>query len=290
VTGKFLPDFVCTSGARRARRTAQPVDRPARHPTPPRETHAVGLRGPRVRTEPQAAAFIRAAGYCLLFPVRRLPLPSLYWAVARRPIQLGPEWDAACEKIWRWKDELPLRRRAFYAKVFRGRGTFIAPEMLPYFLALQQPPLCLQEPELLYAAGMLSAPAAAIWKTLQREGPLATVALRHACGMISPAENRRFHRAMLELQSKLVITHFGAEPETAAWPSSRFELTARAFPRQVAAAENWSPVEARAAILRRSLVWGSRAALAELGRLFGWSREETLAAWTEAIGRGPARM
>ncbi len=266
------------------------MDVPARHPTPPRETHFISMRWPRVRTEPQATAFIRAAGYCLLFPVRRLPLPSLYWAVARRPIQLGPQWDAACEKIWAWKDELPLRRRAFYAKVFRGRGTFIAPEMLPHFLALQQPPLCGQDPDLLYAAGVLSAPAAAIWKTLQCEGPRATVALRRACGMVSPAANRRFQRALLELQSKLVITHFGAEQETTAWPSSRFELTARAFPRPVAAAEKLSPMEARAAILRRYLVWRSRAAPAELARLFGWSREETLAAWTEAIGRGPARM
>lgn len=245
---------------------------------------------PRVRTATQAVAFIRAVGYCLLFPVRRLPLPSLYWAVARRPIQLGPEWDAACEKIWTWKDELPRRRRAWYGKYFRGRGTFIAPELLPHFLALQTPPFGRQDPERLYAEGVLSATAAALWTTLQREGPLATMALRHACGMTSPADHLRFHRALLELQAKLVITHFGAEQETAAWPSSRFELTARAFPRAVAAAERLSPAEARAALIHRYLSWHPQAAPVELARLFRWSREETLAAWPEASGRGPARM
>ncbi|MCL6565823.1 MAG: hypothetical protein K6U09_05295 [Acidobacteriia bacterium] len=266
------------------------MDAPAGHFPPMRETLGSTVRWPRVRTTSQAVAFIRAVGCCLLFPVRRLPLPSLYWAVARRQIQLGPEWDAACEKIWTWKDELPRRRRAWYGKYFRGRGTFIAPELLPHFLALQPPRFVLQDPERLYAEGVLSAAAAVIWTTLQREGPLATVALRHACAMISPENNLRFQRALLELQTKLVITHFGAEQETAAWPSSRFELTARAFPGAVAAAERLSPAEARAAIVRRYLSWCPRAAPVELARLFGWSREETLAAWPEAIGRGPARM
>ncbi len=253
-------------------------------------TRTLDMRWPRVRTALQAVAFIRTVGCCLLFPVRRLPLPSLYWAVARRPIQLGPEWDAACEKIWTWKDELPRRRRAWYGKYFRGRGTFIAAELLPHFLALQTLPFSRHDPERLYAEGTLSAAAAVLWTTLQREGPLATVALRHACGMTSPADHLRFQRALLELQTKLVITHFGAEQETAAWPSSRFELTARAFPRAVAAAERLSPLEARAAIVRRYLSWRPLAAPVELARLFKWSREETLAAWPEAVGRGLARM
>ncbi len=240
-------------------------------------------RWPRVRTERDAVAFIHAAGFCLLFPVKRLPLPSLYWAVARRPIQLGPQWDAGCEKIWRWKDELPRRRLAWYAKYFRGRGTFISLEMLPYFLALEGIGVALHEHGRAYRAGEISHDAGIIWKTLAEEGPLATLELRHACGMASETGNARFKRAMLKLQAKLVVTHFGAEQETAAWASARFELTARAFPRQVAAARKVSAAEARAAIVRKYLAWQPAAKPADLTHLFGWTKKETLAAMPGAM-------
>ena len=53
-----------------------------------------------VRTAADAVRFIDAAGYCLLFPIKNLPLPSLYYGVARRyPIT----WDRYTEKIWHWK-------------------------------------------------------------------------------------------------------------------------------------------------------------------------------------------
>ncbi len=38
----------------------------------------------RVQTAADAAQFIDAVGYCLLFPIKNLPLPSLYYAVAPR--------------------------------------------------------------------------------------------------------------------------------------------------------------------------------------------------------------
>ena len=91
----------------------------------------------KVRTAADAVRFIDAVGYCLLFPIRNLPLPSLYYAVARRDIHLGPSWDKYCEMIWMWKDELPRKGRAFYAKYFKGRGTFISLKLLPHFLALE---------------------------------------------------------------------------------------------------------------------------------------------------------
>jgi hypothetical protein len=53
---------------------------------------------------------------------------------------------------------------------------------------------------------------------------------------------------MQELQLLLAVVHFGAEQETAAWASGRFELTACAFPRQAAAARRITPETARAAL------------------------------------------
>ncbi len=229
----------------------------------------------RVRTADDAVRFIDAVGYCSLFPIKGLPLPSLYHAVARRyPLT----WDRYTEKIWHWKDELGRRRRAFYAKYFKGRGTFISLGLLPHFLAMQQTAGAAEDYDRWYAAGRVSHDARAIWQTLAEHGPLATLELRHTCKMDSKAGNARFKRAMLELQRLLLVVHFGTEQETAAWASGRFELTSRAFPRQVSSAQRITPEAARAAIAEKYLHWHPQADAARLRRLFGWTKAEALAA------------
>ncbi len=132
--------------------------------------------------------------------------------------------------------------------------------------------------ERFYAEGRISADARAIWEALERHGPLATLELRHAVKMETTAGNIRFKRAMLELERKLVIVHFGTEQETAAWASGRFELTCRAFAAQTAAAHEISPAAARAAIAAKYLEWQPAAPLAILRKLFGWSKADALAA------------
>ena len=237
------------------------------------------IRWPRrVITAADAVRFIDAAGYCLLFPIKNLALPSLYYAVARRDIHLGPGWDKYCEMIWHWKGDLPRRRRAFYAKYFKGRGTFISLRLLPHFLAMREAAVGPGDHEGCYAAGRISHDARTIWAALERHGPLATLELRHACKMDSTAGNARFKRAMGELQRLLLVVHFGAEQETAAWPSGRFALTCRAFPRQTSLARQIAPKAARAAIAAKYLHWHPEASAALLARLFGWSKAEALAA------------
>lgn len=238
----------------------------------------------RVRTAADAVRFIDAVGYCLLFPNKNLPLPSLYHAVARRYIRLGPHWDEHCEKIWQWKDQLGLERRAFYAKYFKGRGTFISLKLLPHFLAMHGTAAAPADHARFYADGRISHDGRAVWEALERHGPLATLELRHACRMESQAGNARFKRAMLELQRLLLIVHFGAEQETAAWPSGRFELTGRAFPPQVAAARGITPEVARSAIAAKYLQWHLAAPPARFTKLFGWSKAERMVAFEAARG------
>ena len=233
----------------------------------------------RVRTAGDAVRFIDAAGYCLLFPIKRLPLPSLYYACARRQ---AITWDKYTERIWHWKDELPRRRRAFYAKYFKQRGTFVSLKLLPHFLAMRKSPLAADEHERFYAAGRISHDAHTAWRALAEHGPLATLELRHACKMTSRAGNVRFKRAMLELQCLLVVVHFGAEQETQAWASNRFELVARAFSAQVRVARRITPERARAALAAKYLEWHPGATWQVLARLFGWTRLEASAAMQHA--------
>jgi hypothetical protein len=233
------------------------------------------LKWPRVKTAADAVKFIDAAGYCLLFPVKEAALPSLYFAMARHaPL----EWDAYAVKLWEWKDNFPRRRRAFYSKYFRGRATFISLKLLPHFLAMEGTGAVAGDHGRMYAAGRISADAGAIWETLDAQGPLATLELRHACKMDSKAGNQRYKRAMLELSRALVVVHFGVEQETGAWASSRFELTARAFPKQAAAARTIAPEDARSAIAVKYLAWHPDASPQLLARLFRWSKAEAMAA------------
>jgi len=230
----------------------------------------------KVRTPAEAVKFIDAMGFCVLFPVKSVALPSLYYAVARRtPIT----WDSYTERIWKWKGSLGRQRRAFYTKYFKGRGTFISLKLLPHFLAMLDSAADASHAEAFYRAGRISADARAIWEALTAHGPLATLELRHACRMDSKPGNVRFKRAMAELQGLLIVFYSGAEQETAAWPSGRFELTAHAFPRQVHDARRISSEHARAILARKYLEWHPAAPPQLLARLFGWSKAQALATY-----------
>ncbi len=229
----------------------------------------------RVKTPGDAVRFIDAVGFCLLFPVKNVPLPSLYYAMAR----CVPEtWDSYVAKLWDWKADFPRHRRAFYAKYFKGRGTFISLKFLPHFLAMRETAAAPDDYERFYAAGRITHDAHVIWKALAAHGPLATLELRHACKMDRKPGNVRFKKAMNELQCRLIVTHFGAEQETAAWASGRFELTARAFPNQARQARGIAAESAQAALARKYLEWHPGIPPITLARLFGWSKTDAAAA------------
>lgn len=229
----------------------------------------------RVKTAADVVKFIDAAGFCLLFPNKNVALPSLYFAVTGRvPIH----WDIAVDKLWKWKDDLPRQRRAFYSKYFKKRGTFISVEMLPYFLAMEGAALEPRGAARLYAAGRITDDARTIWEALENHGALATLELRQVCKMETVAGNKRYKRAMLELSRDLIVVHSGAEQETGAWASSRFDLTVRAFPKEAAAARRISCEAARAALAKKYLAGQPETAPLALARLFGWTKAEAVAA------------
>jgi hypothetical protein len=235
------------------------------------------IRWPRrVRTLGEAVKYIDATGFCLLFPVKNVALPSLYCAVTRRNPHEKIVWDKYSQMVWRWKGELPRRKRALYAKYFRGRGTFISLEMLPHFLAMREAAAAPDDHERFYAEGRIRDDARVIWEALAKHGPLATLELRNACGLDAKAGNVRFKRAILDLQCLLAVVHFGAEQETKAWASGRYELTCRAFPKETAAARRISPEQARAALAAKYLEWRPEAGPARVARLMGWSKDEAV--------------
>jgi hypothetical protein len=87
------------------------------------------------------------------------------------------------------------RGRIYYAKLVKGRSTFISPRLIPHFYALWGVPRRRE-------AELLSADARAVLRALRREWEMATGDLRHASGVL---ERTRFTRAIDELQRTMKV-------------------------------------------------------------------------------------
>jgi len=184
-------------------------------------------REPELLVEDVYAAeqFIEAVGFCSALTDSRRPGPSLFIAVCGRRdahmprnVQKDPESNLA----WTLKDEVMRRGRVYYAKLARGRATFVARRLVPYFHMLWGVPIKSE-------ATVLSAEARAVLRVLRKEWELATRDLQRASHI---AERPRFLRAMDELQRsfKIIPAEVIYQPTfTYVWtlPESRFheELT-----------------------------------------------------------------
>ena len=234
-----------------------------------------GVFARRVKTAADASRFIDQAGFCVLFPLKNVALPSLYYAVSHRR---AARWDKSAQLIWRWKDELPKKRRAFYAKYFKGRGTFLSLKSLTQLLAMHGTAVGPDKAECFYNAGRISRDACDLWKALGQHGAMATLGLRHACKLETQAGNKRFKKAMLELQGLLIVTHSGAEQETEAWASNRFDLVHRAFPKQCALATRISSEDACKSLAAQYRAIYPDALVQQLARLFCWTKAQATTA------------
>ncbi|MDQ3650931.1 MAG: hypothetical protein M3458_11790 [Acidobacteriota bacterium] len=152
----------------------------------------------RVESAIDAEKLIADVGFCAALTDARRPGPSLYVAVTGRRDAHMPrnvQKDAESSLAWRIKDEVMQRGRFYYAKLARGRTTFIAPQLIPHFNALWGVPRR-RESE------ALSDDARAVMRVLRREWEMATADLREAAKI---PERARLTRAIDELQKALKV-------------------------------------------------------------------------------------
>jgi hypothetical protein len=152
----------------------------------------------RVEDAIQAEKFIEEVGFCSAMTDARRPGPSLYIAVCGRRDAYMPrnvQKDPESSLTWLIKDELMRRGRVYYAKLAKGRATFIARRLVPYFNALYGVPRR-KESEL------LSMDARAVLKILRREWEMATCDLRESARI---PDRARFTRALDELQRTMKV-------------------------------------------------------------------------------------
>jgi hypothetical protein len=222
-------------------------------------------RDPESRVEDVYAAerFIEDVGFCEALTDSRRPGPSLYIAVCGRRDAHMPrnvQKDPESRLAWTIKDEVMRRGRCFYGKVLRGRSTFIAPRLIPFFDALCGIPQKMEK-------ARLSPDALSILKIMRREWEMGTRDLREASGI---AERARFDRAMTQLQKtmKIIPTEVLYEPTfTYIWsiPEAR-------FPEQLK--QNVKREDAVKEIARAYLTGAGMTLRRELARVTGLSAPE----------------
>src|SRR5256714_6815442 len=147
----------------------------------------------RVETAVDAERLIGRAGFCAAMTDARRVGPSLYIAVCGRRDAFMPrnvQKDPESSLTWRIKDEVMRRGQVYYAKLAKGRATFVARRLVPHFNALWGVPRRRE-------AAMLSDDARAVLKVLRREWEMATCDLRMESGI---TDRTRFTRALDELQ------------------------------------------------------------------------------------------
>ena len=157
-------------------------------------------REPESRVDDASAAeqLIESVGFCAAMTDSRRPGPSLFISVCGRRDAYMPrnvQKDPESSLTWALKDEVMRRGRSYYGKLAKGRSTFVARRLIPYFHTLWGAPDGEEAIE-------LSPAAKTILRVLKREWELATRDLRKASGI---TERAAFLRAIDELQRTLKV-------------------------------------------------------------------------------------
>jgi hypothetical protein len=145
-----------------------------------------------------AERFIERVGFAACMTDSRRPGPSLYVAVCGRRDAVMPrhvQKDPEASLTWQIKDEVMRRGHVYYAKLARGKATFIAPRLVPCFHAIWGVRKA-DEPR------RLSRDAQAVLKVLRREWEMATADLREESGV---RDRAAFTRAIDELQAAMIV-------------------------------------------------------------------------------------
>ncbi|MTD15666.1 hypothetical protein GIS00_17165 [Nakamurella sp. YIM 132087] len=173
-----------------------------------------------LRTQPQAVAFLADVHFAQLFGTDAT-FPCLREVSRDDEVERGKSgWGEDLDRMWGWKDDLPLTGDGWYGHLVGGRLSLVSPHLLGLLYDHAG-----DEDDADSAVG-LSETSRRLADFLRRNGPTSTPVLReqvcHSAADLAKARK--------ELGRALLITHYGVDDSRAGWPSSVLELTARAFP------------------------------------------------------------
>ncbi len=231
----------------------------------------------RITTKEQAVEFVNDVGFCFLFPIQKVEMPSLWDAIAGRVVKTYPNHSGyEIERTWGWKDESLDKKWWYYGKLIRDKATLISLDFLPNFYALSEnfgdyEHDYLEE----YKTGALTAEAKQVYEALLRQGALDAVRLRREAHMSSDANKSRFDKALTDLQTSLKVLPIGIAPAGAWRYAFIYEILPRWFPQIPVRARQIGRVEARRHILAQYLRNVIFTTIPVAARVFGWTTQDT---------------
>ncbi len=237
-----------------------------------------------VETLEEARGFVKERGFIFFWPIQNIALPSLWVAVAGdRPVASNQRDPGHI--TWSWKDRMLGKKKWYYAKVLRRKGTLIGLELAPYFYAISENYGDPEEDYLTqYQEGKLTSQAKQVYEVLLAEGPLHTQLLRKKAGF--KGELYKFGKALEELQADFKVLPTKVV-KAGRWKYAfEYECVHRHYPEFLQQARTIDSTEARAKILEvyfRSL---GAALLGDIRKLFGWDLDDTLEALQTLVQKG----
>lgn len=231
-----------------------------------------------VQSALDAERFVEHVGFASCLTDSRRPGPSLYVAVCGRRDAVMPrnvQKDPEASHTWLLKDDVVRRGKVYYGKLARGKATFLAPRMIPYFNAIWG----VKRAE---EGRRLSPSARAVLRVLRREWEMATSDLRKATGL---ADRASLSRAIDELQAAMLVVPSDVvyTPFTYIWT-----LSVGRFPDQLR--QRVSRDTALREIARCFLTHAGTTVPGELARVTGLSRPEAGLGNRALVAEGFAEM
>ncbi len=183
----------------------------------------------QLRTVEDALDFVNERGFVFLWPVKGIDLPSLWKAVAGdRPVE--SDHDDPGHVTWGWKDSMLGEKVWYYAKLLRGKATFVSLKTIPYFYALSERVGDLDDYTLAYDEGRLTWEEKSVADAILNHGALHTLELRRRSYLDAAGAKSRFDRAITSLQRGLWILPIGIA-RAGAWKYAFiYELVDRWYP------------------------------------------------------------
>ena len=217
----------------------------------------------KIETAQAVEAMVEDLGFCLGLTDARTNLPSVYIAVCGRRDAYSPknvQKDYEMSLAWTLKDEVMMRGKVYYSKLSKGRSTFVAPRLIPYFNAIWGVPKKEEKEK-------LSADAQKVLKVLRKEWEMGTADLRAEAKI----ENRaKLSKALDELQKcmKVVPQEVLYQPKfTYIWT-----LAEARFPKELS--KKATREEAVRELARAFLQMCGTTALGEFAKALGFARWE----------------
>lgn len=152
----------------------------------------------KVHTPEGVETLVEDVGFCLGMTDSRTSFPSVYIAVCGRRDVHSPrnvQKDVESSLAWTLKDEVMLRGRVYYAKLVKGRSTFLARRLIAPFNSIWG---VAKKDE----SSLLSADARAVLKVLRSEWEMASSDLRAESGL---GDRARLTKALDELQLRMKV-------------------------------------------------------------------------------------